>query len=203
MSRRVFRGRVVMADFSAAVLLMLAGCFLLGAVAGHSAAAQDAIRQNQELQTYLQAFQVLLQEGKIEHVSLGYALISYCKYPALFFFLGFFSAGILLIPALMVYQGFSISFAVSAILYTAGDHGLLLALALLGAQCLVVFPCCFFLAGSSMSRSAHRAAKRHGKRTDSAFSKYTLLRIAFCAALPLAAAVLEHLYLAQWLRAIL
>lgn len=204
MSRRFFRGRVSLVDSSVVILAFLALCFLIGALAGHALAGYRWVYQDAELTSYLQSFVVLLQNGEVAQPSFGYALFSYCKYPALVFLLGYASVGAFLIPAVTFYQGFTMSFAVSAFIYTVDEHGFLLALLLFGVRCLVVLPCYFLLAGYALTSSARLASAAAGEQKGARiFTKYTLVRFLFCLAILAVGALLEHLFLAELLYAVL
>lgn len=203
MSRKVFHGRVVLADSSVVVMLLLAGCFLLGALAGHHAAGQQAVYQSTELQEFFCSFLLLLQEGKIENAPFGYTLFSYCKYPIVLFCLGLVPVGVFLIPAFVAYQGFMTSFAVSAVLYAAGEHSVFLAVLFFGLRCLVTLPCCFFLANAGMASAAKRLNKRNGRHAEPVRMEYTVLRFAVCILILFTGALLEHLFLVEWLYAVL
>lgn len=104
----------------------------------------EEVYRSAELQEFLSSFLMLVRSGQLEPASFGAALFSYFKYPILVFGLSFLTIGIFLIPIVTFYQGFMFSFAVSAFLYTAGEHGLVLALLLFG---LGVLWCCRVIFG--------------------------------------------------------
>lgn len=56
-------------------------------------------------------------------------------------FLGFCTAGVILIPALLAAEGFGLAFAAVAFSAGMGSRGALLGLAAFGLRCLFVFPC--------------------------------------------------------------
>lgn len=201
MSRKLFYGRVSLVDSSVVILVFLALCFFLGAMIGHALADCRQISQSTELASYLQSFVILLQNEEISQPSLGHALFSYCKYPVLVFLLSYTAFGVLLIPVLTIYQGFTTSFAVSVFIYTVSEHGFLLALLLFGTRCLVVLPCYFFLAGRAFSAAAERMGGAAQKKED-ASEKYVLVRFLLCVVILAAGALLEHLFLAELLCAV-
>lgn len=194
-SRRFFHGRVVLTDHSTLMLFFLSGCFLLGALLGHCAAGTESVLQNRELQDYLASFVSMIQRHELVRSSMGYTLFSYCKYPILIFAFGFTSFGIFLIPAVTVYQGFAISFAVSAFLYTAPEYGFLLALLLFGLRYAVVLPCFFLLARDAVASSAKLPARRQGKNDGGSITEYAVLRFALCMLFLFVGAFLEHTFL--------
>ena len=189
-------------DSSVVILFFLALCFLLGALAGHAFAGCRQVSRNAELASYLQSFLILLQNQEISAPSMGHALFSYCKYPLIVFLLSYTAFGVLLVPAVTFYQGFATSFAVSVLIYTVSEHGFLLALLLFGVRCLVVLPCYFFLAGSAFSAAAERMSGE-GAKKEGAGEKYVLVRFLLCMMILAAGALLEHLFLAELLCAVL
>ena len=131
--------------------------------------------------------------------ALGASLISYCKYPVLIFVLGCVAPGRAFFPILFFYQGFSASFAVSAFLYAAGEHGILLAFLLFGLRWALVLPCCFFLAAGAVSAPSPPPHRRHEAHPAAPEGLYRVSRFAFCILLLGVGAFFEHLFLPEWL----
>ena len=110
-----------------------------------------------------------------------------------------FRAGAGLFPILFFYQGFSASFAVSAFLYAAGEHGILLAFLLFGLRWALVLPCCFFLAAGAVSAPSPPPHRRHEAHPAAPEGLYRVSRFAFCILLLGVGAFFEHLFLPEWL----
>lgn len=198
MNNKFLHGRVVIADRSTFFLLLLSVCFLAGALIGHRFAYTQAVCSDAGLQAYLASFFSLLERGDLPGAPFGASLISYCKYPVLIFVLGYFAPGRAFFPILFFYQGFSASFAVSAFLYAAGEHGVLLAFLLFGLRWALVLPCCFFLAAGAVSAPAPPPRRRE-THPAAPEGLYRVSRFAFCILLLGVGAFFEHLFLPEWL----
>lgn len=201
MSRRFFHGQVVIAERAAFILPLLAGCFFLGALFGNAAAEREMIAAEQEVQQYLSSFFSLLQGKELERTSLLADVFFYWKYPLLLFFFGFFGFGVAAIPAVLFYQGFSLSFAVSAVLGTFGEKGILWALLLFGFRYLFVLPCAFLVARDALGASWHRLRRRNEKNQP--LVQDIVLRFFLCIVLLFMGAALEHAFLPELLRSAL
>lgn len=199
MRRSFFHGRVILSNQNSFSMLLLALCFLLGAFIGNGAAGVDAIYRSDDLQTYLASFFSLLQSNALASASLGYTLFCYQKYPVLVFMLSLSSFGLFFIPAVTFYQGFALSFAVSAFLYAAPENGFLIVLLLFGLRCLVVLPCYFLLANDAMASSLARALCCRRKERTAGCAKRDMLRFACCLVFLSAGAILEHAFLPKLL----
>lgn len=197
----LFHGQVVASGRRTWILPLLGGFFLLGALLGNAAATQTLSADGTELQQYLSAFFALLDKGEAVQVSLCADIVSYCKYPLSFFALGFLGVGVLAIPAVLFYQGFSLSFAVSAFLCVAGEQGIVWALLLFGFRSFFVLPCSFLAASDAMGASLRRF--RQQKMEKSSGRELPVLgRFICCAVLLLAGALLEYLLLPALLSAV-
>ena len=204
MNHKMFRGRVLSVQTPMLFLLFLAACFLFGILLGHGAACVDSgAFCSEELRTYVASFQQLMQEQKLASASMGTALLSYWIYPVIAFLLGGIAMGVWLIPMITVFQGFSVSFSVSAFLFAAGEHSLLLAVCLFGLRCFLVLPCYFFLASDAMLRAARKKDPGHYGHMEIHAPVDTALRFAICLILLAAGAFLEHAYLIDLLYALL
>ena len=197
MNHNFFHGRVILADRSIFSTLLLAACFLAGALAGNRFAGSQIVCSNQELQTYLSSFLALLKSSEMTPAPFSTTLFSYCKYPVLLFSLGFVSFGAFCIPLVLFYQGFSVSFAVSAFLYATDGHSVALAALLFGLRWMLVLPCCFFLADGAMRTSVQ--IRRQEKKQRSTLFSYPIFRFAFCILVLIVGAFLEHMFLPKWL----
>lgn len=200
-NHKFFHGRVITTDRTVLSTLLLAACFLAGAFAGNRFAGSQMVCDNYELQEYLTSFTVLLETGELSAASFQATLFSYCKYPALLFLLGFVSFGAFCIPVVLFYQGFSVSFAVSAFIYAAGEHSVALAVLLFGLRWLLVLPCCFFLASYSMQSSSQ--IFQQGKKQGSIPYAYPILRFVFCLLLMMIGTFVEYIFLPKWICMIL
>ena len=94
------------------------------------------------------------------------------------------------------------SFAVSAFLYTEGEHGLVLALLLFGLRCIVVLPCYFWLASSGMALAVGPGSGSKARPVDERAGSDAVWRFIFCSLILFAGAAFEHLVLAGVLSAV-
>ena len=182
--------------------LFLASCFFFGALLGNRVAGMEEVYSSAELQDFLSSFLTLVRSGQLEPASFGAALFSYFKYPIVVFGLSFLTIGIFFIPIVTFYQGFMFSFAVSAFLYAAGEHGLVLALLLFGLRCIVVLPCYFWLASSGMALSVGPGTGNKTRLGSERAGSDTVWRFIFCSLILFAGAAFEHLVLAGVLSAV-
>lgn len=200
--RGTFHGRVILADRSFLLTLFLASCFFFGALLGNRVAGMEEVYSSAELQDFLSSFLTLVRSGQLEPASFGAALFSYFKYPIVVFGLSFLTIGIFFIPIVTFYQGFMFSFAVSAFLYAAGEHGLVLALLLFGLRCIVVLPCYFWLASSGMALAVGPGTGNKTRLGSERAGSDTVWRFIFCSLILFAGAAFEHLVLAGVLSAV-
>lgn len=85
-------------------------------------------------------------------------LLHYSKYSAAAFLLGFSCFGIVTIPALSAYRGFSLAFSVSAFIRSMGSEGVLFALILFGIELLALLPSHFIISVNSFMTSRRLTA---------------------------------------------
>ena len=144
-----------------ALLLFLALFFLAGIFFGQVSASRVPASAGEELEHYLSGY---LQVGgeTSPQVALTAAVL-YFRYPLAAFFLGFASAGVVLLPVLTGAFGFFLSFSVCCFTAAFGPDGVLLALAVFGLRCAVTLPCYFLLAVPAWEASAGLASLSSGK----------------------------------------
>ena len=128
------------------MLLILAVFYLFGVFGGQAAASLVSPELQAELNRYLTDFFRLDQERISVAESAWNTLLLYMRYPFMVFFLGFASAGAVLIPCLTLLFGLGVSFSVSCFTAAFGTAGIKLALISFGLRVLVTLPCFFWVA---------------------------------------------------------
>lgn len=81
------------------------------------------------------------------------SLITLVKYPAIVFSLGYTAFGTVLIPGVLFFRGFFLSFSVASVIRVLGYKGLAAALSVYGLQALVSIPCTLIIAAKAMRAS--------------------------------------------------
>jgi len=151
------------ARFRLSAEVLLALCFLLGVWLGQAALSRVPESTGTELREYLRGFVGAEREAaRWASVTLA-ALWLYLRYPLLAFLCGFTALGAVLIPAVSVVFGFSVSFAVGCFAAAFGGDGVWLALALLGLRCAVTLPCFFLLAAPALEQAAKGGTASFGR----------------------------------------
>ncbi len=131
------------------VLCLLAGLFLLGAVAGSIFIS----RFPDSAATYVNSYaeRLMSASGAVLFKSVfqqGFIFL------ALIFFCGFGKAGTLVIPAVFLVRGFTVAFNVTAFIQVYGAQGYLPAIITEFLSSFVITACLFFLSLQSFSLSA-------------------------------------------------
>ena len=172
-------------------LVILALCFSVGVVLGQGLARRAPAGTDRELERYLTDFFSLERGTSFSRQELLSTLLVYFRYPLLALFLGFFSAGTLLVPLLTAAYGFFLSYSVCCFTASFGRAGVLLALAVFGLRCLVTMPCYFTLAVPALRQSELRAAAVFGRGKRLQAVPYGSVRWLWLAAILLAGVFLE------------
>ena len=158
-------------------LLLLAGCFFLGSLLGQAMAFRMSDHVYSQMHTYLMGFCTLDQRYFPD--AIFSTLVLYLRYPLVGFFLGFVSAGMVLLPLSGVIFGFFLSFSVGCFAASLGDGGVYLALAVMGVRSCITIPCFFALAAPAWEVSCALAGRGTGKRRRAAsFGKSRWIRYA-------------------------
>lgn len=145
------------------MLLILAVFYLLGVLGGQAAASMVSPELKTELDRYLKDFFRLDQERISVAESAWNTLLLYLRYPVMAFFLGFASAGAVLLPCLTMMFGLGLSFSVSCFAAAFGTAGIQLALASFGLRVLVTLPCFFWVAVPAWEASFRLFALSFGR----------------------------------------
>ena len=158
--------------------LLLALCFLTGALIGHLYAGSCGQDAQAALDQYLMDYCVVYDAGNVTIPLLSCAII-YFGYAALLFLLGFSSVGAALIPALSGVFGFFTMYTVSCFVRCYGRAGVLLAMGILLVRLLFTLPCFLILAGEAWPLSIELLLLSFGRGKRSApvlyGSRYFLL----------------------------
>ena len=165
-------------------LLVLFGCLLLGVLLGQWAYGAFCEGGKPQLQEYLLGYAKVHAE---EHQPSWWAVAwVYIRYPLAAFLLGFTAVGVLLLPWLVLMQGFLLSFSVACFSASLARGGVVLALSALGVRCLVTLPCLLLLAAKAWEES-----RRRGLGQEACDGVY-ILRFLLCLLLLLLGTVLER-----------
>lgn len=168
-------------------LFILAGCFILGILAGQVLAHQTIAAESSQLSAYLKTYLTLEPECS----SFFFILFLYFRYPCLAFFLGFSAGREFFLPLITAVQGLFLAYSVNCFTVALGNQGWLLAAATVGLRCVLTLPCYFYIVLLTLERvrtgdtSAGRKERLIG---DTAY----LLRCACCVGLLFLAALLDY-----------
>ena len=147
-------------------LLILCICCLIGMLAAwpvHRGIGSDALTQ---LSAYVQSY-AQLADGRVQQpASVLSTAAAYLRCPLLAFLCGLSAAGVVLIPALCMAQGFCLSFSVCCFAASLGHEGVLLALAALGLRCLFVLPCMLCISRDGFSRACRALSQKHPVKSE-------------------------------------
>ena len=168
-------------------LIVLVFCMVLGMLLGQWAHGWCPDGSSQ-LQEYLLNYAKLRTEDMVP--SLWVVLWVYLRYPLAAFLLGLTAWGIILLPVLLLAQGFLLSFSVACFSAALARRGIVLALAALGVRCLVTLPCLLLLAVHGWEAAQLRACGPRQERLvcDGVY----VLRFLMCLLLLLLGTVLER-----------
>ncbi|MBR5571990.1 MAG: stage II sporulation protein M [Oscillospiraceae bacterium] len=136
-------------------LLFFCGFFVFGAMIGHIAAR--LIGNDFELEQAL--LTLASQETETADPSPWKVLAMYFRFPLLAFLLGFCTFAMAAIPVLMAIQGFSLSFAASALVMALGSDGIPLVLASFGLRSVIAIVCTLLIGMWSLCRVASDGGK--------------------------------------------
>lgn len=183
------------------MLLILAVFYLLGVLGGQAAASLVSPELQAELDRYLTDFFRLDQERISVAESAWNTLLLYTRYPFMAFFLGFASAGAVLLPCLALLFGLGLSFSVSCFTAAFGTAGMQLALISFGLRVLVTLPCFFWVAVPAWEASFRLFTLSFGRGRRSApvlYGKAYWMRFGIVAAI-LFAGICGDMILTPWL----
>ena len=142
-------------------LLFLCGFVVFGAVIGHI--VTRLIGNEFELKQMLAA--LASQETASAAPSLWKVFAVYFRFPLLAFLLGYCSFALAAVPILIAIQGFSLSFAASALVVSLGPAGIPLALSSFGLRSLITIVCTLFIGLWALSRvTGNNDKEQHAMR---------------------------------------
>lgn len=178
--------------------LLFLGMFFFGGVClGQLLIKQVPDGTGRELNRYLESYLSLERDG-LTSADLLAAFVLYIRYPFLAFFLGFASAGVVLLPLTAVAFGFFLSFSVSCFTAAFGTGGVLLALGVFGLRCAVTLPVFFLLAVPALGTSGALASLSFGRgRGVVSYGRDYWRRLLVCCAV-LSAGLCVDLLFGQW-----
>ncbi len=169
---------------------VLALAFLMGIAAGCLYSLQGGDTADAAVREYLSVF-----AGNAIHApSVGRVLADTVLYPAVCFVLGFTIPGVLLIPLMVAFRGFLVSYTIASCVRVFGSlDGILFSLSLLGIPLLICLPCLFLIGTHSLldSRTLLGAAVR--KTRADVFRKNHFTRFAATLCVTAIAAAAEWL----------
>ena len=170
-----------------AVVFLLSLCFLFGIFAGRGAALYVYDAAGASAASYIASF----VDRRSGEYPAALSVFGYFRYPAAAFLFGFIPFGVVLIPAALFLEAFSLSFAVNLFTLSLSEYGLILALAAIGLRYLFILPCLFYISALSLRRSLVRAGmlrrENGGRGTASA--------LIICAAVLFAGVAVERVAL--------
>lgn len=119
-------------------MAIMVTCLLLGIAAGcvFAACAGNGVMAN----LVGEDIRRLSENGTYQY-SFVKTFLNLVKYPVFAFLLAFCAYGILCIPAIVFFKGFTLSLSVSSIIGAFGKKGILTALSVFGVQSMVLIPC--------------------------------------------------------------
>lgn len=138
-------------------MLFLCGFFLLGAVIGHIAARFFG----SDLQLSEALFDRSSWDATPPVPSVWQVFVAYFRFPLLALLLGYCTFSFSAVPLLIVLQGFSLSFATSALTLSLGPSGIPLVLASFGLRSLITIICTLILALRSLERGSKQGGGSH------------------------------------------
>ena len=134
-------------------VLFLSAMFLCGVCAGCITASYITGDGANLLNEYISKG-ILVSEVDTTGKELFFkAFITFVKYPAIIFLLGYTAFGILFIPLVLVLRGYFISFCVTSVIQALGYKGILSALCIYGFQAVISIPCILIVAAKAMRAS--------------------------------------------------
>ncbi len=94
----------------------------------------------------------LSENGTYEY-SFIKTFLNLVKYPIISFLFAFCAYGVLCIPALVFFKGFTLSLSISSIIGAFGKNGILTALSVFGVQTIISIPCLLIITSFSFDCS--------------------------------------------------
>lgn len=141
-------------------LLVLGAAFAAGALLGLLAASLIGQESCESLERFIRSYVRLTPEAPLTLGGFFHTLWFFVRLPLLLLLTGFSALGVLVIPATLLWKGFSFSFAVSALVLLYGLPGLALAAVCFGLADLVFIPLLFWVGGWNWELSCHLAFGR-------------------------------------------
>lgn len=96
---------------------------------------------------------ILIEDDAIVSYSFFRTLFNFSKYPLIIFLLGFTILGMFIIPLVVFFKGFFLSFSISSIFKFSAHNCFRFAFATFGMQVLISVPCILFLSAISFEFS--------------------------------------------------
>jgi len=171
------------------VIAFLALFFLVGAVLGSVFASFISPKVGQELLEYSSD---AVNASMCNRGDVLLSLISVTKYPLIIFLLGFTLYGFFTVPVVVGFKGFSLSFAIAAMVKIYGYQGLLTSAVLYFGTNFFTIPCIFIVSAMSFQTSKSLAATFFRKSAAPAGKQFGYLMV--CAVLLIAATVFDCLF---------
>lgn len=184
-------------------LLMLCFFFSLGAVIAYLLRGLVSESDDVMLQRYIHAYTQSVAENPDSMPGIFSVVDAYFRYPLAVYLLGFSTAGIMLVPTLLMLQGLSLTFSILCFSSALGRGGLLLALAAFGIRSAFVLPITILLAGRSVNQAAKliRPQKRGKEKLPRSGQK--LSDLTYCVTILLAGVAVELLIVPKLLQSAL
>ena len=163
-------------------LVVLAGCFLAGGLAGLLLSGRTGGTGDTALAELLRTF-LERSAAQAPQAAPAPALLWECvRWHLLVFVLGFTSLGLLFLPVVFALRGFLMAFSIGTFVHLFGGAGCLLALAVFGVTGAVSLPALFVLGVQGMAAARALASRFLGEsRRTLPYGRTYFLRCAVCA----------------------
>lgn len=183
------------------MLLTLCFFFVCGAVLGFAFCGMAGKENDLLLREYILQYAAACARNEDATASVLSALGAYLRYPLAVFLFGLTAAGALLVPAVLLLQGFGLTFSAACFVSALGRRGLLLALAAFGVRAILVLPVTLLLSMDSFRSSLcmlRGGKKKSEKKPGVHTGRY--VRFLVCLILLLLGTAAELLVIPQLLR---
>ena len=146
------------------IFILLCAFFLCGAVLGSFTAAK--IETDTQLFQYLNSYVADVNANSFTGRGLGLIFINSCKYHLISGFFAFWGIGLFVIPLMLLFKGFALSFSISALIKFYGINGIFSSFLSFGILNLISLPCLLLIAAPAFRLSSRLFFSRAGRREE-------------------------------------
>lgn len=174
-------------------LLVLAGAFLMGLIAGTLMAGMVSGVGGDALSVYLESFLAMARTGDADTPALLPLLWELFRWPVAAVLLSLTLAGLVCLPLLFALRGFLLSFAIGSFVRMFGCVGCLLAVPVFGISGLAALPVLFVLGVLGWNKLQIRVSKPAAERKRTVlFGKAQLVQCGICTGVLCVCVLLER-----------